>query len=182
METYTEVKEFVPNPDFEKQRCKALNKIDYKHIDKPIVDIIKRINTLPYIFTIQCCYGHFLYAGQADEYNLDPIPKSTHINEIEYRIAYLAFSIQENSQKKVLLSELKDLTKIDPKNIQFGCADWFWDRQVNSFVLQVEPERFKYFDKVILEYEEALYIETIRVQFYKKLNKLLLNRLNRVKI
>ena len=175
METFTEVKEFIPNPDFEKLRSKALKKINYKHIDNPIVNIIKRLNELPYFFTLQCCYGHFLYAGQADEHNLDPIPKSTDLNEVEYRIAYLAFCIQENSAGKVLLRKLKDLTKIDPKNIQFGCADWFWDRQINSYVLQVEPERFKYFDKAILEYEEALQIELLRNQFFEKLTGLINN-------
>jgi len=169
METFTEVKEFVPNADFEKQRSKALKKINYKHIDKPIIDIIKRLNDLPYFFTLQCCYGHLLYAGQTDEYNLEPIPKSDKINEIEYRIAYLAFCIQENSRGKELLSKLKELPKIDPQNIQFGCADWFWDRQVNSFVLQVEPDRYKMFDKAILEYEEALQIETIRNQFFERI-------------
>ena len=177
METFTEIKEFLPNPEFVKQRRKALKSIDYKHIDNPIVDIIKRLNELPYFFTLQCCYEHFLYAGQTNEYNLDPIPKSKYINEIEYRIAYMAFCIQENSEGKELLTYLKDISKIDPQNIQFGCADWFWERQINSFALQVEPDRFKIFDKAILEYEEALYIENLRKQFFKKLSEL-----NRIKI
>jgi len=172
METFTEVKEFVPNPNFEKQRSKALKKINYKHIDSPIVDIIKRLNELPYFFTLQCCYGHFLHADQKDEHNLDPIPKTKEIKEVEYRIAYLAFCIQENAEGIELLNKLKDLTIIDQQNIQFGCADWFWDRQVNSFVLQVEPDRFKMYDKAILNYKEAIHIETIRDQFYNLLNKI----------
>jgi len=173
METFTEVKKFVPNADFEKQRSKALKKINYKHIDKPIIDITKRLNELPYFFTLQCCYGHFLYAGQTDEYNLEPIQKSNEIKEIEYRIAYLAFCIQENAEGIELLNKLKDLTIINPQNIQFGCADWFWERQINSFVLQVEPDRYKMFDKAILEYEEALHIETIRFQFFERIESII---------
>jgi len=173
METFTEVKEFVPNSNFEKQRSKALKKINYKHIDSPIIDIIKRINDLPYFFTLQCCYGHFLYKNQNDEHSLEPIPESTEIEEIEYRIAYLALCIQGNEKGKELLSKLAGMTKLNQQNIQFGCADWFWERQVNSFVLQVEPDRFKMFDKAILGYKEALHIESIRNQFVKELNALI---------
>jgi len=172
METFIEVKEFVPNLKFDKQRSKALKKINYKHIDSPIVDIIKRLNELPYFFTLQCCYGHFLYKNQNDEHNLEPIPKSTEFEEIEYRIAYLAFCIQDTVKGTKLLNSLRDLTKIDSENIQFGCANWFWDRQVNSFILQVEPDRFKMYDKAILNFKGALHIETIRDQFYNLLNKI----------
>ena len=41
METFTEVKEIISNPNFEKQRSRALKKINYKHLDSPIIDIIK---------------------------------------------------------------------------------------------------------------------------------------------
>ena len=177
METFIEVKEFVPNLKFDKQRSKALKKINYKHIDSPIVDIIKRLNDLQYFFTLQCCYGHFLYKNQNDEHNLEPIPKSTEFEEIEYRIAYLAFCIQDTVKGTKLLNSLRDLTKIDSENIQFGCANWFWKRQANSFVLQVEPERYKYFDKASLQYQEALLIESLRNKFFIELNALIADRL-----
>lgn len=173
METYTSVKEFVSNPNFKIQKRKSLNNLNYKDIDKPIINIIKRLNELPYFFTLQCCYGHFLNPGQKDEHNLKPISKSCDFKEIEYRIAYLAFCIQDNEKGKELLNNLRDLTKIDPKNIQFGCADWFWDRQVNSYILQVEPDRYKMFDKANLDYEEALLVESVRNKFYTALNSII---------
>lgn len=170
METFTEVKEIVPNPNFEKQRNKALKKINYNHIDLPIIDMIKRFNELPLFFTLQCCYGHFLYTDQKDEHNLKPIPKSTKVKEVEYRIAYLAFCIKDSKEGRELLYKLKGLTKIDLDNIQFGCADWFCQQNVNSFILQVEPERYKMFDTATLDYKEALKIENVRNKFYTALN------------
>jgi hypothetical protein len=177
METFAELKDLVPNTNFEKQRSKALKKINYKHIDNPIVDIIKQLNELSYFFTLQCCYGHFLYKDQKNEHNLEPIPKLTEIEEIEYRIAYLAFCIQDSEKGRDLLNKLKGLTKIDSHNIQFGCADWFWERQVNSFVLQVEPDRYKMYDKANLEYKEALLIESVRNQFFNELNALITDKI-----
>ena len=62
---------------------------------------------------------------------------------------------------------------IDPENIQFCCAEWFWKRQINSYALQVEPERFKEKDRAILNYREALHIEKTRDEFFIELEKLL---------
>lgn len=175
METFTTIKDFEFDPTFEKQRNKSLNKLKYKDIDKPIVELIKQINDLPYCFTLQCCYGHFLYTNQNDDHNLEPIPKSTEIKEVEYRIAYIALCIQDNLKGHELFNALKDVVKWDPEIIQFGCADWFWDRQVNSFALQVEPDRYKSLDKVTLDYEEALKIEKVRNKFFKALTATLQN-------
>jgi len=60
-------------------------------------------------------------------------------------------------------------------NTQFFCADWFWKRQPNSYAVQVEPDRFKYKDKAILSYKEALHIERVRNVFFSRLNQLLEN-------
>ena len=73
-----------------------------------------------------------------------------------------------------LLEKLQTITSIDPENIQYCSARWFWRRQVNSYVLQVEPDRFKHKDKAILDYKEALYIENLRGEFFRKLEELLL--------
>ena len=62
---------------------------------------------------------------------------------------------------------------VDPDNIQFCCAEWFWERQVNSYALQVEPDRFKCEDKAILDYIEALKIERIRNESFTQLYKLI---------
>ena len=61
---------------------------------------------------------------------------------------------------------------MDPENVQFCCADWFWKRQVNSYALQVEPDRFKYNDEAILDHKEALHIEKIRDVFFQRLYEL----------
>lgn len=31
------------------------------------------------------------------------------------------------------------ITAIEPDYLQFGSADWFWERWLNSYALQVEP-------------------------------------------
>jgi hypothetical protein len=72
-----------------------------------------------------------------------------------------------------LLEALNEITAIDPQNIQLCCAEWFWERQVNSYALQVEPDRFKHKDTAILDYREALHIEKIRNEFFVQLRELL---------
>jgi len=67
------------------------------------------------------------------------------------------------------------LPQIDCKYIQFGCADWFWERQINSYTLQVEPERYSTKDRVFIDYKEALYIENIRNKFFKKMEDIIHN-------
>ena len=76
---------------------------------------------------------------------------------------------------KRLLDALKEFTDVDPDNIQFCCAEWFWQRQVNSYALQVEPERFKFEDKAVLDYREALRIEKIRNEFFPRIYELVKN-------
>ena len=74
---------------------------------------------------------------------------------------------------------LQEITAIDPENIQFCSAEWFWERQINSYALQVEPDRFKHKDKAIIEYKESLYIEKIRNEFFLRLDELLKNETGR---
>jgi hypothetical protein len=76
---------------------------------------------------------------------------------------------------------LEDLTGIDPEYVQFGCAEWFWERQVNSYVLQVEPERYKMRDKVGVSFQEALHIERVRDRFFHELRKMVHERNSRQK-
>jgi hypothetical protein len=173
LETFTDCKPIVSNPHFEDQRQTALKNLNYREIDQPIIPLIKKINSLPYCFTLQCCYGHFLYSGQQDEFNVDPLPQSSNIKEVEYRIAYVAFCVEDNVQGQQYLNKLKNIVEINPQYIQFGCADWFWERQVNSYVLQVEPDEFKYSDKAIVDHKQALQIESIRNQFFKDLSDII---------
>ena len=169
METYIERKELVENPHYATQRRECLGSLDDAMIDAPIIAHIHRLNGLPCCFTLQSCYGHFVYNGQKDPQNLDPLPIADTIARVEYRIAYLGFCIENSAAGRGLVEGLAALTTIDPQNVQFGCAEWFWDRQVNSYVLQVEPDRFKCQDTADLGYQEARHIEGVRNAFYARL-------------
>ena len=127
---------------------------------------------LPFCFTLQCCFGHFLYENQKDRNNLAPLPVSDTLDTIEYRIAYIAFCI-ENSQPGIrLLKQLKQIPALDPEYIQFGCAEWFWKQQVNSYALQVEPKRHMTRDTCFVDYHEALHLEKVKNRFFITLNEL----------
>jgi len=173
LETFTERKELVKNPHYQKQRRESLAGLSDDMIDEPIVDIINGFNKLPYCFTMQSCYGHFVYDDQKDPYNLEPLPATDSVDRVEYRIAYLCLCIQNSALGRRLLESLSEISAIDPQNIQLCCAAWFWERQVNSYALQVEPDRFKHKDTAMLDYGEALHIEKTRNEFFVQLRKLL---------
>ena len=169
METFTELKELAENPHYQVQRQKSLGDLTDDMVDVPIIDLINRFNKLPYCFTLQSCYGHFVCNDQKDSHNFEPLPIKATIAKVEYRIAYIAFCIENSLLGIELFETLKQITAIDPENIQFCCAEWFWKRQVNSYALQVEPDKFKHQDTAILDYKEALHIEKIRNEFFSRL-------------
>lgn len=144
-------------------------------IDLPIVDLVNGFNKLPYCFTLQSCYGHFIHNEQKDSHNVAPLPVKDTFAKVEYRIAYIAFCIENSALGRGMYAALQKITAIDPKNIQFCCAEWFWNRQINSYALQVEPDRFKRNDTAILDYREALHIEKIRNEFFARLYELVEN-------
>lgn len=126
-----------------------------------------------FFFTLQSCFGHFVYPGQESETNLIPLPAEAIREKIEYRIAYLAICIDHGRDGESLLAAFADVLKIDPMNVHFGCAEWFWNRQVNSYALQVEPDRFKNRDTAILGYQEARMVQDIRDRFYEEIGRVL---------
>ena len=172
METFTEPIDFIVNAHYDRQRRESLDKLDLGAIDAPIVDIVRGLSRLPYCFTLQSCYGHFLYPGQRDPLNIAPLPILPELTQIEYRIAYLALCIQESETGRDLVNELRQIPDIDPGTIQFGCATWFWEQQVNSYVLQVEPERYKNQDRALIPYQEALHVQRTRARFWELLRDL----------
>lgn len=181
METFTELKDFVDNPDFHKQRQRAQNHLDWNEIDAPIIELIRDLNQINCCFTLQCCYGHFVTSHQKDPNNFDSLPLSGIIaGEITYRIAYLALCIEDSPSGRILFQDLKKVPGIDRDYIQFGCADWFWERQVNSYALQVEPQRFMNRDSAVVDYQEALYIEKVRNQFFIHVRELVQEILKRI--
>jgi hypothetical protein len=176
METFTRARAFVENPGFEEQRRASLQGLDLSVIDPPIVEIVEGFAGLAFCFTLQSCYGHFLYPGQEDDRNIEPLPMDASIVSVEYRIAYLAICIEDSQAGRKLFDELQAITSIDPEYIQFGSADWFWERQPNSYVLQVEPHEHMYLDRCHIDYQEALQVEKIRNRFFREIATLLHKR------
>jgi hypothetical protein len=179
METFTQPKPLIANPDYPEQRRTCLASLDGASLDAPIADIVAGFNTLACCFTLQSCFGHFLYDGQTDEHNLSPLPYAKPIGPIEYRIAYMAVCIENGAAGRRLMEALKQVADLDPQNIQFGSAEWFWRRHVNSYALQVEPDRFKNRDRATLAYEEAIIIEDVRNKFFARLHALLRDQLTK---
>ncbi len=176
METFIQLRDLVANPGYRRQREKCLGKLDYRKIDPPLVELIRNMTQLDYCFPMQCCYGHFLYGDQKDQHNIEPLPVSLDVKDVQYRIAYIAFCIEENDSGKDLIEALKAGVSLAPGYIQFGCASWFWERQVNSYALQVEPERFMLQDTAVVDGQEALRIEEIRNRFFPWLEQLIRDR------
>ena len=177
METLTELRSFVSNPHFRQQRQQSLSQLDTGTIDPPILDVVSDLGRLPYCFTLQSCFGHFLSGSQRNPRNTEPLPISDTTATFEYRIAYLALCIEDSEPGRALFDALRQMTAIDPEYVQFACADWFWERQVNSYVLQVEPARHKKKDRALIAYQEALHTERIRDRFYAELRLLVQDRL-----
>jgi len=179
LETYAEPKELAQDPHYRAQRREALAGLSEGMIDEPIVEIVNGLNRLPYCYTLQSCFGHFVYDGQDNPHNLEALPLTHNIARVEYRIAYVAFCIENSASGKRLLEDLRGIPTIDPENIQFCCAEWFWERHVNSYALQVEPDRFKRQDSAVLDYGEALRVEKIRNEFFIRLDELLRSTIER---
>lgn len=173
METFTKLKAMVKNPQFESQRQLALSDLSDDMIDRPIIDIVNGFNQLPYCFTLQSCFGHFVHKGQKNAHNLEPLPAEGVIGKVHYKIAYMALCIEYNRLGKELFESLKEIPSIALHCVQFGCAEWFWSRHVNSYVLQVEPDRFKLQDTARLDLDEALDIEKTRDQFFGQLSEMI---------
>ena len=93
MESFVKAKEFVNNPHYYEQRTKYLNELDIKTIDEPIVGIIFDLAKIPYCFTLQSCYGHFLYENQKDERNIAPLPITNSVKNFSLSFLYELISI-----------------------------------------------------------------------------------------
>ena len=176
MQTFRQAKPFSNDPHYRKRRSAAIAELDISVIDPPIRKIVSAYNTLPYSSTLQSCYGHFLYEGQGDDHNTDPLPEDTMIEKVDYRIAYLAFCVENSEPGRSLKREIADLTRLDPMNIQLGSAGWIWKDIPNFYAIQVEPDRYRDKDRVFLDFEEALRIERVRNEFFASLAEIVFRR------
>jgi hypothetical protein len=169
METYIEPLDMVEDRHFRERRDEAIASLGGIDLDPPLAGLIERLNRLPYCFTLQSCYGHFLFEGRKGPRNLDPLPAEEVEGDIDYRIAYICLCVENSPAGREFLDSLRAVPSIDPGYIQFCCAEWFWRRQVNSYALQVEPDRFKHLDKAVLGYAEAVHVERTRDGFFRRL-------------
>lgn len=160
METYTDCKPFVDTLHFKRDRGYILDNLDVGGIDLPLLPLVQKINRLPYVFSLQCCQGHFLRKNGKDIKTLDPLQIDQPVN---YRLAYIALCIENSSPGRRLQQRLMNIPSfIDCDNVQFCSAQWFWNQWPNSYALQIMPERFKTFDSALITCTEAREIAKIR--------------------
>ena len=171
METFAQARELVQNLQYERDRELVLASLALESIDAPIREIVAGFAKLPYCFTLQSCYGHFVHTAQPEPRNLEPIPAHD-VGSVKYRIAYIAFCLENSKQGKSLCSTLEHIPAIDPEYVQFGSPEWFWQRHLNSYALQVEPARFANQDEAIIEHQEALHVQEVRDRFFARLMEL----------
>lgn len=176
METFAEARELVDDPRFTAERERSLASLVLEEIDAPLRGLIRGFAVLSCCFTLQCCYGHFVHAGQPVPDNLEPLPPGG-AGSVRYRIAYLALCIENSADGRRLYAALSELPEIDPAHIQFGSPTWFRGQYRNAFALQVEPLRFAHQDEAILEHEEALHVQQIRDRFFARLEEIVAARL-----
>jgi hypothetical protein len=171
LETFAEPREIVENPRYERDRRRVMSAFESQSIDSPILDVIQELAGLPHCFTLQSCYGHFVYAAQPDPHNLAVLPAED-VGPVRYRIAYVALCIEQGAAGGRLRRALGEIPTIDPEYVQFGSPGYFWDRFPNSYALQVEPERFMLEDAAVIGHREALHVQRVRDRFFQRLREL----------
>lgn len=174
MKTFTEAKPMVVDHDYQMRRARSSRELEAAFesgsIDAPISELVKRISRIPYCFTLQSCYGHFVFRDGTEEHSMKRISQDMgEGTTVRYRVAYMAFCLQDGQSGVELLDDLKAVHDVDPDYIQFGSADWFWNICVNTYVLQAEPERWRSEDYIDIDASEALRIETARDLLYSEL-------------
>jgi len=162
----------VQSARYTQDRRDALAALDLKSIDAPIVDIIVGFAALPHCFTLQSCYGHFVYGPDQSPHNLEPIAAGC-CGPVTYRIAYLALCLDNSRCGRALRGALARVPEVAPGYIQFGSPDWFWERWANSYALQVEPPAHRLKDEAVLEPAEAIRIQKARALFFGEIRALL---------
>lgn len=170
METYIRAKPLEKSPEFQSRRETAIAHLDYKLIEKPLINLVRDINSLPFIFTLQCCHGHFLATIDRNSLDFDELAST---NKVLYKLAYIAFCIDNSRQGRRFMGRLEEIPKVMSTGlVQFCSADWFWDQWKNSYVLQVMPQRFIDKDRTIIDSDEANTLQKVRDSFFEQLQDL----------
>ncbi len=173
MRTFTQPRPFVESRRYARDREKALKRFDPRSLDPPIRELVTGLNDLAYVFTLQSCFGHFLWAGNLEERTLSRVPTQD-CGVVTYRIAYVAFCLADSKAGRAFRDSLAQVADGDPDYVQFGSAGWFWRRHPNTYAIQVEPARFCHLDKVALDHAEALLVQERRDIFFERLGRMLL--------
>jgi hypothetical protein len=174
METFNPARPFTLHPGYVSDREKAQRELAEEilrgSIDPPLLPMIRECIPITHFFTVQCCFGHFVHDMEPDTENLVPPSQySGKIETVRYRLAYLAICLQNNIRGREMYSDLEEMAADNPDYVQFGSADWFWERMVNTYCIQLEPERLKNRDSEVITLEEALHLETLREDFFTRL-------------
>jgi hypothetical protein len=172
VETFAEEREFVDYRGFATSRERVVSSLAPASLDRPIVDVVLGFAKLPHCFTLQSCFGHFVYDGQPDIGSLRALPEHD-VGDVTWRIAYLALCIEQSEAGARLRDALAGLTATDPEYVQFGSPGWFWEQHPNSYALQVEPGRFRLKDQAVIPYNEALHVQGVRDEFFARLRRVL---------
>lgn len=176
METYTDYKPFINNPNYKEDRRNVLDNLEVSAIDLPLAPLVQSINRLPFVFSLQCCYGHFLWENGTEIYTLEPLKTD---KLVTYRLAYIAFCIENSFSGSLLQQKLISIPSfVDQSNVQFCSAQWFWDQWPNSYALQIMPERFKDLDSAQITYAETMEIAKIRDTFFAYLGDFVTHSIN----
>ncbi len=165
MDTYTELLPLKDDLNYQQQKKKRLGALALSTVDPSIAGLIGELNELSCCFTLQSCHGHFIQNGEERVSSADLKEKYA----VTYRIAYIAFCLEYSISGQEFYKACEEIAADNPENIQFCCAKWFCERQPNSYVLQVEPDRFKEQDFCTLGYREAVTVENIRNTFFLKI-------------
>ena len=170
METFEQPREFVEHASYARDREKVMGAFDPASIDTPILDVGHGFAELPHCFTLQSCFGHFVWDGQPDSHSLEVVP-ARDVGSVTYSIAYLALCIEQSAAGTCLRESLDGVRAVDVDCVQFGSPDWFWEQYPNSYALQVEPARFQSQDRAVLAHSEALHVQAVRDKFFARLHE-----------
>jgi hypothetical protein len=173
VQAFTEPRIPEPNQDFARQREEALVRLDLEGLDCPLRDLVSRLAEMPCCFPVESCCGHYaiLDGGRRRVFDsLPPLNGST--TSVLYRVAHVALCLDDSPSGRDLLRELRAVPAIAPERVQFGCVDHLWERQINTFVLQVVPWPHRFVDDVLLLPAEATEVEEARRWFFNRLDDL----------
>ncbi|HUV61029.1 MAG TPA: hypothetical protein VMW71_02540 [Thermoplasmata archaeon] len=81
----------------------------------------------------------------------------------------MAFCVQNTPSDLRLFKDPKYVAEEDSEYIQFGSASWFWNRSMNSYVLQAELVRHSSEDSFDVGTAEAARVEAARGTLYAKI-------------